>query len=32
MAERQRHRRQRVRKDMKPLLKRLLKRGKKVWV
>ncbi len=31
MAERQRHRRQRVRKDMKSLFKALLKRGKKAW-
>jgi CHAD domain-containing protein len=31
MVERQRHRRQNVRKDMKPLFKMLLKRGKKAW-
>jgi hypothetical protein len=31
MAGRQRHRRETVRKDMKPLFKKLLKRGKKVW-
>ncbi len=31
MVERQRYRRQNVRKDMKPLFKTLLKRGKKVW-
>lgn len=31
MVERQRHRRQRVRTEMKPLLKTLLKRGRKAW-
>ncbi|MBX3329540.1 MAG: CYTH and CHAD domain-containing protein [Nitrospira sp.] len=31
MVERQRQRRQHVRKGMKPLLKNLLKRGKKIW-
>ncbi len=31
MVERQRHRRQRVRKDMTSLFKALLKRGKKAW-
>jgi CHAD domain-containing protein len=31
MAERQRHRRQGVRRDMKPLFRTLLKRGKKAW-
>ncbi len=31
MAERQRHRRDTIRKDMKPLFKTLLKRGKKAW-
>jgi len=31
MVERQRHRRQRVRKEMKPLFKTLLKQGRKAW-
>ncbi|NGZ09424.1 MAG: CYTH and CHAD domain-containing protein [Nitrospira sp. LK70] len=31
MAERQRHRRDTIRKDIKPLFKTLLKRGKKAW-